>query len=171
MSDINYFKGVKNMPEERNMLAANEIFATLCQSLDNHNWHYDKDEQGLSIECGAQGDDLPMKISIKVDTKRNLVLLLSHMPFVIQEDKRLDVAIAVSAINNRLVDGCFDYDVASGHIFFRMTNSYIESKIGEDVFTYMLFCSCQTIDEYNDKFLMLSKGMVSIEQFLSSSSN
>lgn len=159
------------MSEEKTILAARETFMTLCKTLEDHDWHYEKEEQSLSIECGAQGDDLPMKISIKVDADRSLVILLSHMPFVIQEDKRLDAAIAVSAINNCLVDGCFDYDIASGHMFYRMTNSFLESKISEEVFSYMLFCSCHTIDEYNDKFLMLAKGMISIEQFLSSELN
>ncbi len=156
------------MAEEKNMAQAKAVFATLCQALDKHEWHFEKDEEKLAIECGAQGEDLPMKITVKVDADRMLIMLLSHLPFVIQEDKRLDVAIAVSAINNALVDGCFDYDVASGHMFFRMTNSFLESTISEEVFSYMLFCSCQTIDEYNDKFLMLAKGMISIEQFLAS---
>lgn len=156
------------MAELTKLEQAKAVFATLCQALDNHEWHYTKDEEKLSIECGAQGEDLPMEINIHVDTERLLVLLLSHIPFAIQEDKRLDVAIAISAINNTLVDGCFDYNVASGAIFFRMTNSFIESKISEEVLTYMLMCSCSTIDDYNDKLLMLSKGMVSIEQFLAS---
>lgn len=155
------------MDELKNIEQANATFATLCNALDKNDWHYKKDAEKLSIECGAQGDDLPMEITVKVDAKRQLIMLISHMPFVIQEDKRLDIAIAVSAINNALVDGCFDYDVASGHMFFRMTNSFMESKISEDVFNYMIFCSCQTIDEYNDKFLMLAKGLISLEQFLS----
>ncbi len=156
------------MIDEKKLEQAKQTFATLCRALDKENWRYKKLEDELTIECGARGDDLPMDITIKVDPKRMLILLLSHLPFVIQEDKRLDVAIAVSAVNNVLVDGCFDYDVASGHMFFRMTNSFIESSISEEVCTYMLFCSCQMIDEYNDRFLMVSKGMVSMEQFLSS---
>ena len=154
------------MADLKNLEQAKATFAVLCQALEKNEWHYKKDEEKLSIECGAQGDDLPMEISVKVDADRQLVMLLSHMPFVIQDDKRLDVAIAVSAINNALVDGCFDYDVTSGHMFFRMTNSFLESKISEEVFAYMLFCSCQVIDKYNDRFLMLAKGMLSIEQFL-----
>lgn len=156
------------MAEVNNVAQAKAVFDTLCQALEHHEWHYEKDEEKLSIECGAQGEDLPMKLTIKVDAERMLIMVLSHMPFVIQEDKRLEVAIAVSAINNALVDGCFDYDVASGHMFFRMTNSFLESTVSEEVFSYLLFCSCQTIDEYNDKFLMLAKGMLSIEQFLAS---
>ncbi len=146
---------------------AQKVYGTLCSTLDSHEWHYKKDEEKLSIDCGAQGEDLPMEITIKVDAERQLIMLLSHLPFVISEDKRLDVAIAVSAVNNKLVDGSFDYDIADGHMFFRLTSSFIESEIGNELFTYMLMVSCHTIDEYNDKFLMLGKGMMSIEDFIS----
>lgn len=146
---------------------AQKVYGTLCSTLDSHEWHCKKDEEKLSIDCGAQGEDLPMEITIKVDAERQLIMLLSHLPFVISEDKRLDVAIAVSAVNNKLVDGSFDYDIADGHMFFRMTSSFIESEIGNELFTYMLMVSCHTIDEYNDKFLMLGKGMMSIEDFIS----
>lgn len=146
---------------------AQKVYETLCATLDKHEWHYQKNEERLSIECGAQGEDLPMEITIKVDAERQLIMLLSHLPFVISEDKRLDVAIAVSAVNNKLVDGSFDYNIADGHMFFRLTSSFIESEIGNEIFTYMLMVSCHTIDEYNDKFLMLGKGMMSIEDFIS----
>ena len=146
---------------------AQKVYGTLCSTLDSHEWHYKKDEEKLSIDCGAQGEDLPMEITIKVDAERQLIMLLSHLPFVISEDKRLDVAIAVSAVNDRLVDGSFDYNIADGHMFFRMTSSFIESEIGNELFTYMLMVSCHTIDEYNDKFLMLGKGMMSIEDVIS----
>ncbi len=155
------------MDDLKNLKQAKEAFDTLCQLFDKFKWHYKKNEDDLSIECGIQGDDLPMEINVNVDADRRLVMLLSHMPLIVQEDKRLDAAVAVSAVNNILVNGCFEYDITSGHMFFRITNSFIESKISEEVFAYMLFCSCQTIDKYNDKFLMLAKGMISIEQFLS----
>ena len=93
--------------------------------------------------------------------------MLSKLPFVIQEDKRIDVALAVSMVNNQLVDGSFDYDITSGKLLYRMTNSFIESKLSKEVFDYMLFVAFHTIDEYNDKFLMLAKGYISVEQFLS----
>lgn len=154
------------MDDERRLNLAKTTFTTLCKTLDEQQWHYEKDENDLSIECGAQGEDLPMKITVKVDADRQLVMLLSHLPFVISEDKRLDIAVAVSSVNNLLVDGSFDYDIKTGHMFFRMTNSFLESQLGKEAFSYMLFCSCQTIDEYNDKFLMISKGVMSLEQFL-----
>lgn len=143
-----------------------KTFQTLCNMLDNNDWHYQKHEDDLVITCGAQGDDLPMEIIIRIDVGRQIVLLLSEIPFTVEVDKRMETAVAVSIVNNRLVDGCFDFDISSGDLFFRMTSSFVASEISEDVFKYMLYCSCIAIDEYNDKFLMLSKGMISIESFM-----
>ena len=153
------------MTEEK-LQRAQKTFETLCQNLDEHEWHYEKDEEKLEIECGARGDDLPMDIRIIVDADRQLIILLSIMPFVTPETKRLDTAIATSIVNNKLVDGRFDYDVTSGHMIFRMTSSFIDSEIDGEVFTYMLMVSCRTIDEYNDKFFMLGKGILPINKFI-----
>ncbi len=154
------------MADEKKLGLARSAFATLCQALDKNDWHYKKIEEDLKIESGASGDDFPIDITIKVDADRGLVVLLSHLPIVIEENKRIDTAIAVSAINCILADGSFDYSIASGHMFFRMTNRFIDNTMGEDAFMYMLLCSCKTVDEFNDKFFMLSKGMISIEKFL-----
>ncbi len=158
------------MAEEKSA-RAQKVYKTLCATLESHDWKYKRDDYDLSIECGAQGDDLPMDISVKVETDRQLIMLLSHLPFVIPEEKRLDAAIAISIINNMLIDGSFDYDIVHGHILFRMTSSFIESEISSDLFTYMLMGSCYIIDEYNDKLLMLGKGMITIEKFISNISN
>lgn len=145
---------------------AKNTFATLCSMLDNNKWKYDKDEEKLCIDCGAQGEDLPIPINIRIDAERQLILLLSHIPFSVNEDKRMETAVAVSIVNDRLVDGNFDYDITEGNLYFRMTSSFIDSEISEEAFKYMLYCSCMTIDEYNDKFLMLSKGLLPLDSFL-----
>ncbi len=155
------------MADEKNLEQSKIAFNTLCKALEHNDWSYDKDEKELKIECKARGDDLPMDIRICIYPDNMVIALYSNMPFVIQEDKRLETAIAVSAVNNNLVDGSFDFNIANGNLLFRLTSSFRESTVSEEVFSYMLHCSCITIDEYNDKFLMLSKGIVSIEKFIS----
>lgn len=153
------------MADEK-MISAQKNYVTLCSMLDDNNWHYEKDEAKLKINCSAQGDDLPMDIIIRIDPDRQLVILMSHLPFVVSEDKRVDVAIATSVINYKVVDGSFDFDMEDGHMFFRMTSSYVGSELSKEVFFYMLMCSFQTIDDYNDKLLMLAKNMLSLEDFI-----
>ncbi len=153
------------MAEMKESRKAAQVYSDICKMLDEAGWNYKKNEEELKVETGARGDDLPIELTIKVDVERQLVMLISHLPYVIAEDKRVDVAVAVSVINNLLVDGCVDYDLSDGHVFFRMTNSYRDSVLDKEVYKYMLYCACQTIDGFNDKLLMLSKGIIDFQKF------
>lgn len=154
------------MAEVKDMKQAKTVFSSLCAMLDERRWRYEKDEAELAIRCGAQGDDLPMDIRIEVDVKRELVTLLSPMPFTVPENLRANLAVAVSLANYGMVDGSFDYDYLKGRILFRMTSSYRQSLLEKKLFAYMLECSCATIDTYNDKFLSVIKSEMSINQIL-----
>lgn len=152
--------------EQKNLIDAKKVYESLCAMLNDRNWYYQKQEEKLSITCGAQGEDLPMYISMEVDAKRQLVLLRSQMPFAVAENRRAALAVAVSNANRSTVDGSFDYDYLSGKIIFRMTSSYRGCIVGKEMLDYMLGCSCATIDYYNDKFLAVAENDMSFDQIL-----
>ena len=154
------------MANEKDLKQAQAVYKALCAMLDENDWHYMRDDEALMIKCGAQGDDLPMQIRIEVDMERQIVSLLSQMPFDVPENRRKELAVAVSLANYGMVDGSFDYDYLRGIIIFRMTSSYRECLIGKDLLGYMLMCACHTIDEYNDKFLTLTKNSMTIAEIL-----
>jgi hypothetical protein len=151
-----------------NGMTSREAFNAVCAMLENHNLKYEADASELKILCGIQGEDFPVRMQIIIDDDHKLVALYSQLPFEVQENKRIDMALAISQINNHLADGSFDYDMRDGSILFRLTLSYIDSIIGEDALFYQLLISFQTIDEYNDKLFLVSNGSISIEDFLSS---
>ncbi len=151
---------------EVNMQKAKEIFDALVNMLDTRDWKYDKFEDDLVIKSGIKGEDLPIEFIVVVKPKNQVVQLLSRLPFEIPEEKRVDAAIAVCVANNGLVDGSFDYDISDGQITFRLTSSYRESTLGADLFEYMILVSAGTIDDYNDKFFMIAKDMMSVQQFI-----
>ena len=97
---------------------------------------------------------------------QEVVQFLSKLPFSIPENKRVDAAVAVCIANYRLVDGSFDYNISDGEIVFRLTSSYRESTLGEELFKYMIMVSSSTVDEYNDKFFMIAKDMMNVRQFM-----
>lgn len=154
------------MAEEKEIRQAKAAYDTLCDMLKERDWHYESDADNFTIMCGARGEDLPMEIRIQVDPERLIVTLLSQMPFSVPEDKRVEMALAVSAINFSLVDGSFDYNFVDGTMLFRMTSSYRESLVGKDMFEYMLYVSCKTIDDYNDKLLMIIKEKMTLEDLV-----
>jgi len=154
------------MAEEMNMQKAKEVFATLINMLDTRGWKYTKHEDKLLIKSGVKSEDLPVEFIVVVNPRNEVVQFLSAMPFNMPEDKRVDGAIAVCAANYGLVDGSFDYDLNDGEIRFRLTSSYRESTLSEAVFEYMIMVSALTVDQYNDKFFMIAKGMMTVQQFL-----
>lgn len=154
------------MVEEREMKQAKFVYETVCKALENNGWKYTREEEDLVIRCGARGEDLPMDIVIVVNPEAQVVSLFSPMPYKIKEDKRVEAALAVCVANRGMVNGSFDYDLVEGIIHFRVVSSYRESILGEELFNYMLMIAAGTVDIYNDKFLMISNGMMSFEQFL-----
>ncbi len=155
------------MSDLQNLEQAKLTFNTICQMLDDQKWKYERIDEKLIIQSGVQGDDLPIKFTIKVNPKNQIVALYSIMPFNVPEDKRVELALAIHAANYPMVDGSFDYDIKDGSIIFRLTSSFKESVLSKDLFEYMLMVSVVTIDEYNDKFFAVSKGLMTLEQFIS----
>lgn len=153
------------MSDDKKIKNAKSEFDTLCKMLDEKELKYDKFEKDLVVSFIMSGEDIPMQIIINVDSDRQLIRLMSPIPVTFEGDKRIEGAIATCQANYKMADGSFDYDYANGKIAFRMTSSYIDSLISEDVFEYMVAIACATVDRYNDKFLMLAKGMMKIEDF------
>ncbi|MBP3634002.1 MAG: hypothetical protein J6J43_05470 [Oscillospiraceae bacterium] len=151
---------------EEKTLKAQQTYKTLCTSFDNNGWHYDRHDDDLVITCSMSSDDLPIDHMISVLAKQQVVMLLSRLPFTVPKEKALDIAIAVCVINDKLADGCFDYKMEDGSVYFRQTTSFLESELGEELFPRMVSIASTTVDAFNDKLFMLVKGMLTIEQFL-----
>lgn len=145
---------------------AQEVYNSLVRSLYSKNWKFDRFDDDLVIKSGVNGDDLPIEFIVVVKEKNQVVQFLSQLPFTVPEDKRVELAIATSVANYGLVDGSFDYDISSGKIIFRLTSSFRDSTIGDELFEYMILCAASTVDNYNDRFFALCKGLMTIEDFI-----
>ena len=154
------------MAEANEMALAKTVYADLCAALERREWHYQKHEEDLAVAFGVTGEDIPMEFVLVVDAGRQLLRVFSKLPFTVPEDKRMELAIATCVASNGIVDGSFDYDIAEGTIVFRLTASFRESKIGDGLFDYLIGCSSVAVDAFNDKFLLLCKGLISIDDFI-----
>ena len=154
------------MAEAKNMKKAQEVYATIIRMLDTRDWKYSKHEEDLLIKSGLRGEDLPVEFILVVNPRSQVVQFISRLPFDIPEDKRVDGAIAVCTANYGLIDGSFDYDLRDGEIRYRLTCSYRDSQLSEDLFEYMIMAAASTVDNYNDRFFMLAKGRMTVQQFI-----
>ncbi len=142
------------------------VFDTVCRAIDDENLKYDTNKEDMVVYLSARGDDLPINVIFKVDTNRCVLTVHSPLGTKAEEDKRIEFAIAVNAANYALVNGSFDYDISDGIIVFRMAQPFFDGFISEKVVKYLLYCVFSTVDEYNDRFLMLAKGMIDLSKFI-----
>ena len=143
-----------------------KVFNTICSVFEKKKWKYEKNREKLYVKSGFSSKDFPVEFSLRIHTKNELVSLVSKLPFQIEEKKRTDIAIAVAVANQHLIDGAFLYDVENGVISFKLTSNYKDSTLGEGLFEFVIACALKTIDDYNDKFYLISKGMLELKEFM-----
>ena len=154
------------MTDINNLKQANATFDTIVKTLEQREWKFDADKNKLMIDTGVKGNDLPIPLKLCVDADRQLVILYSYLPVEIPENKRLEIALAISVINHSIVDGSFDYNAFNGNVVFRLTTSFKGSILSPELFDYMIDVSSITVDEYNDKIDDIVKGKLDLKQFI-----
>ena len=146
-------------------MEAQSTYNTLCATLDNMKWRYDKEEDKLVVRTSAVGKDLTMKLYIKVDAERSVMYLKSGMPFSAPMD-RIDIMTkAVIIANWAMLNGSFEMDISDGYIAFKLVVPFMESIISEKVCHYMINISCRMIDTFNDKFKKLAEDKMTLDEF------
>ena len=153
------------MADRNNLELTKRTYATLCAALDERKWKYRRNDEEMAIEYIVNGNDLPMRFIIRFDGERAMARIYSPMSLTVCEDKRLEMAVALSMINNYLVAGCFEMDMSDGELRFRVTNSFRDSVLSADAFLHLLQLGINVVDNYNDKLFMLATGVISLEKF------
>ena len=134
--------------------------------MESDNLKYSKDDNELRIDTGFTTDDIDVRITFLVDAERELVRLFSGLPFKFGEDKRVEGAVATCVANHGMVDGAFDYDFSDGEILFKMADSYRGADFTEENARYLLKVALSTVDNYNDRFFALAKGIMTVADFI-----
>ena len=148
------------------MQAAKRAYATVIAMMDSENLKYSRDDANLRIELGFNTDDLDIQMKFFVDTERDLVRILSFLPFKFPEDKRVEGAVATCVANHGMVNGSFDYDFSDGELLFKCVDSYRGGAFTQETAKYMMNVALGMVDKYNDRFFALAKGMMTLSDFV-----
>lgn len=152
--------------EERNEIAT-KLFFTIEELLPEIGVvNFDKDEDELTFNYTINGDDIPMDFNMRILPKVGLISLISPFSFVVKEENRMNAAIAVTAVNQFLLNGSFDMNLRTGNICFRINTCYEDENIDYDVLNYLVAVSVNTVDRYNDHILALAKDIITLKQFV-----
>lgn len=152
------------MTDAKLLKRAQKVFDTICKSLDNMNWNYERDDDKLLVGLGVQGHDIPMAFVIVVDAERQLIRCLSRLDLKFDEENAGLGNIACCLFTYKLADGSFDYDFMENTVTFRITASFLDSLISEELVDYLIRTACSTVDEYNHHFDALAKGTMTLDE-------
>ena len=150
--------------DEKDLQNARQAYSMLCASLDDIGYHYQQNDEDLDVHFEVHGDGLPMELTISIDGERDLIRLLSFLPFKVKPERIQEIALGVCKINDILINGNFDLGIEKGRLTFRMVQSYRDSLIDMEVFKYMIYVSLNTIDEYSEKLYLLSRGKITLDE-------
>ena len=145
---------------------AKDVFEVFKNYLTAKDIHFEADDSSLMIRLVVQGEDLPQPTFIRVMPEKEVVMISSPIPSNIPEEKRMDAAIAVVSANYGMINGCFDLDMSDGEIHYRCAQGYMGTDFSDELAAYMLQMVFLITDEFNDKFFLLGKGLLSLEDFL-----
>lgn len=154
------------MAEGKYRFDAGKAYKLICDTLDEVDFRYHKDDEQLSVTINDESDGLPIQIRMWINEKTQMVSVISRLPFTIAEDKRVEFALAVCYVNSEFTNGCFDYEASVGTIAFRMSNPLRECELTSEIVRYMMLLPYKAVENYGDKFLMFNKGLISLEQLL-----
>lgn len=141
----------------------------LITMLEHRRLKYTVEEQTpqrTHVRISFTGEDLPITLHLLIRADRQIVSVLSPMPFRMDPARRPDAAFAVIAANHGLIDGSFDLNMETGEIVFRLTTAFMQSTLSEELFSYLMFVSAETIDRFNDRFSDLNTGKLDLAGFL-----
>ena len=151
----------------KDMNKARAVYDTVCAALDKMKWVYDKEEEELAITTGAKGTDLPIDIIIRVLPVAEVLSVQVPFAFDVPDEHSIDVAIAITAANYGLIRGCFDYDMTTGDIRFRVSAPYNgNTTLAAEVVEMLVLIAATTVDSYQSRLLMVAKGIVTPSKFL-----
>lgn len=156
-----------NKPTEEQLQAGSRAFETVCSAIEELGLKCDIDEDEMRIHLEVAGEDMPINIMFFVHPDREIVRMISPMPYIVPKERRLDMAVALTFVNTRLINGSYDLDMKTGNLRFRLVESYAGSELGTEAIKYLIIITNMTEDDYNDKLIMLNKNIINLKKFVS----
>ncbi len=143
-----------------------QVYHKILEALDQKNWRYKKSEETLTVEYKVKGNGMPAEFIIQVDEKRNLIGIYSPCYCSFGEELRVEGALATCYVTDLLVNGGFDYNFSDGQITFRAIIPYVDCDIDVELISDMIDLCAGTVIKYNDIFFEISKGYMTLEDYI-----
>jgi|GEM_PF-2089371 len=154
------------MAGDKKQKLALKVSNTIKKYLDSQKWRYSVSNDQLGFSFGITTDRLPFQYQISVSPESESVYLSVGQDLVVPHDKRIAMAYALCAVNDYLVDGCFDYSVSEGKMSFRVVVAYGDAEFGATTVEYMINVAYSTLNKLNDAIVDYVEDRIDQREFL-----
>ena len=127
---------------------------------------YEADESKKTIKFYVDGGKSVLSAELRIIIFLQVMRLSVRLDFLVSDQKRSDVALARTGLNNVVADGGFVLDYSDGVLEYRVSDCYLDRMPDKATFDYMVGVSRSTIGHYYRKLEGLSSGNISLPEFL-----
>ncbi len=150
--------------EKAEAIQAEQNFKIVCDALDSIHYRYSKDSKNLTAYFFVTGDDMPIEMTFKINSKQKVIDLACGLEFKFPQIKTDVIAQACCYATNRCTNGSFY--IKDDTVGFKLQTAYSYCLHHIDQVLYMLNAASDLCDHFNDSFKMLSDGDMMLDEFL-----
>lgn len=130
----------------------------VCGYLDAQDWSYRVRADKPSLETGVAGETCVFSISVTVVGDPANLGVLVHLPMLVPEARRVELAEAITRANYDLLNGCFEMDFSDGELRYRASMPIVDGFVTEKQFRELLYYAITMADRYARAFNRLLYG-------------
>jgi len=124
-----------------------EMYELFKSTFDTAKWSYTAHPEDYVIASQFMGDDLPIRILIRVNEGTFHIICL--LDFVAEPNKFQEVCWNLNCINKNLIFGSFVLDPEEGRITFEYAMIFAESHLSQSFIASMIKMLVDTVDRYD----------------------
>lgn len=145
---------------------AKQAYQLILDALEDRKWQYHADDENQRVAFSVSNNQITMHFLISSETEGQYISLLSFFPFCIEENKKVEIALAISYINYSIINGHFDMDLDEGRVLFRMATIFDGSLLSKDVVQYMIDCAGSTVNQYYNSLSQINEGAMTVDDLI-----
>ena len=145
---------------------AQRVFAQLCEALDKREWEYTAKEADLVLHLSVNTQDTLVEMLLAVEADKSIIHVISPVCRKTDAEKKGELALAAAYANYGTVDGKYEYDMLKNALFYTVASCYEGCTLGDGFFYHLIDWTCSAAVHYNDRFLALNKGYITVEEFI-----
>lgn len=145
---------------------AQGFYELICKIANERGYESKEISGSLAIDIVVNTGNRVIRPFLSVDTKNECVRFSCYLNCLFPSQKHLDASVACSAVTMGVQYGAFDFNCNDNSVLFRAAVPYGSSQISRSAIEQMIDYSIATVDAYEQDFVDLKFGKITLEKFL-----